>query len=65
MIDFLRFVSGLATDLVRRPGELIADRFTRQPGAIAQQLIVAHRKVAGRVRGAPWQRFTIALAGLV
>ena len=60
MIDFLRFVSGLATDLVRRPGELIAEN-----ALLRQQLIVAHRKVAGRVRGAPWQRFTIALAGLV
>ena len=32
---------------------------------LRQQLIVAHRKVAGRVRWAPWQRFTIALAARV
>ena len=59
MIDLLRFVSGLATDLVRRHGELIAEN-----ALLRQQLIVAHRKVAGRLRWAPWQRFTIALAGL-
>jgi len=50
MIDLLRFVSGLATDLVRRHGELIAEN-----ALLRQQLIVAHRKVAGRVRWASWQ----------
>ena len=45
MIDLLRFVSGLAADLVRRHGELIAEN-----ALLRQQLIVAHRKVAGRVR---------------
>jgi putative transposase len=60
MIDLLRFVSGLAADLVRRHGELIAEN-----ALLRQQLIVAHRKVAGRVRWAPWQRFTIALAARV
>src|SRR5437879_3349468 len=52
MIDLLRFVSGLAADLVGRHGELIAEN-----ALLRQQLIVAHRKVAGRVRWAPWQRF--------
>jgi len=60
MIDLLRFVSGLAADLVRRHGELIAEN-----ALLRQQLIVAHRKVAGRVRWAPWQRFIIALAARV
>src|SRR6266404_8058998 len=36
MIDLLRFVSGLATDLVRRHGELIAEN-----ALLRQQLIVA------------------------
>src|SRR5260370_5593967 len=43
MIDLLRFVSELAADLVRRHGELIAEN-----ALLRQQLIVAHRKVAGR-----------------
>ena len=60
MIDFLRFVSGLAADLVRRRGELVAEN-----ALLRQQLIVARRKIAGRVRWAPWQRFTIALAARV
>src|SRR5438105_4499883 len=56
MIDLLRFISGLAADLVRRHGELIAEN-----ALLRQQLIVAHRKVAGRVRWASWQRFTMLL----
>src|SRR5882724_9891702 len=60
MIDLLRFVSGLAADLVRRHGELVAEN-----ALLRQQLIVAQRKIAGRVRWAPWQRFTIALAARV
>src|SRR5207253_10654647 len=60
MIDLLRFVSGLAADLVRRHGELVAEN-----ALLRQQLIVAQRKIAGRVRWAPCQRFTIALAARV
>ena len=60
MIDLLRFVLGLAADLVRRHGELVAEN-----ALLRQQLIVAHRKVAGRVQWAPWQRFSIALAARV
>src|SRR5882762_3293938 len=60
MIDLLRFVSGLAADLVRRDGELVAEN-----ALLRQQLIVAQRKIAGRVRWVPWQRFTIALAARV
>src|SRR5207302_1728711 len=60
MIDLLRFVFGLAADLVRRRVELVAEN-----ALLRQQLIVAKRKVAGRVRWTPWQRFTIALAARV
>src|SRR5712664_511126 len=42
MIDLLRFVSGLAADLVRRHGELVAEN-----ALLRQQLIVAQRKIAG------------------
>ena len=60
MIDLLRFVFGLAADLVRRRVELVAEN-----ALLRQQLIVAKRKVAGRVRWTPWQRFTIVLAARV
>ena len=45
MIDLLRFVSGLAADLVRRRVELVAEN-----ALLRQQLIVAKRKLGGRVR---------------
>jgi putative transposase len=60
VIDLLRFVSGLAADLVRRRIELVAEN-----ALLRQQLIAAERKVAGRVRWTPWQRFTIVLAARV
>lgn len=60
MIDLLRFVLGLAADLVRRRGELVAENVL-----LRQQLIVAHRKIAGRVQWAPWQRFTIPVSARV
>src|SRR5882724_5319337 len=60
VIDLLRFVFGLAADLVRRRVELVAEN-----ALLRQQLIVAKRKVAGRVRWTPWQRFTIVLAARV
>jgi len=60
VIDLLRFVSGLAADLVRRRVELVAEN-----ALLRQQLIVAKRKLAGRVRWTPWQRFTIVLASRV
>src|SRR5229473_867618 len=60
VIELLRFVSGLATDLVRRRVELVAEN-----ALLRQQLIAAERKVAGRVRWTPWQRFTIVLAARV
>ena len=60
MSDFLRFVSGMAADLVRRRVDLVAEN-----ALLRQQLIVAERKLAGRVRWTPWQRFTIVFASLV
>jgi hypothetical protein len=57
MIDVLRFVVGLAADVVRRRADLVAEN-----ALLRQQLIVAQRKLAGRVRWAPWQLFTMGLA---
>src|SRR5438445_9714071 len=57
MIEVLRFVVGLAVDVVRRRAGLVAEN-----ALLRQQLIVAQRKIAGRVRWAPWQRFTMGLA---
>src|SRR6266478_1590943 len=60
VIDLLRFVSGLAADLVRRRVELVAEN-----ALLRQQLIVAERKVAGRIMWTPWQRFTIVFAARI
>src|SRR5258708_7777725 len=60
VIDLLRFVFGLAADLVRRRVELVADN-----ALLRQQLIGAKRKLAGRAQRTPWQRFTIVLAARV
>src|SRR5438132_11914023 len=60
VIDLLRFVSGLAADLVRRRIELVAEN-----ALLWQQLIAAERKVAGRVRWTPRQRVTFVLAARV
>jgi len=57
MIDVLRFVVGVAGDVVRRRAGLVAENLL-----LRQQLIAAQRKIAGRVRWAPWQRFTMGLA---
>jgi hypothetical protein len=57
MIDMLRFVVGLAADIVRGRAGLVAEN-----ALLRQQLIVAQRRIAGRVRWAPWQRFTMGLA---
>jgi putative transposase len=57
MTDVLRFVVGLTADIVRRRAGLVAEN-----ALLRQQLIVAQRKIAGRVRWAPWQRFTMGLA---
>src|SRR2546425_2335530 len=60
VIGLLRFVFGLAADLVRRRVELVAEN-----GLLLRQQLIAKRKLARRVRWTPWQRFTIALAARV
>jgi putative transposase len=50
-------VVGLVADVVRRRTDLVAEN-----ALLRQQLIVAQRKIAERVRWAPWQRFTMGLA---
>src|SRR5437016_9782677 len=50
----------MAADLVRRRVELVAEN-----ALLRQQLIVAERKLAGRVRWTPWQRFMIVLTARV
>ena len=50
MIDFVRFVRALMVDLVRPHARLIAEN-----ALLRQQLIVAERKIVGRVRWTPWQ----------
>src|SRR3989440_5028485 len=60
VIDPLRFVSGLAADLVRRRVELVAEN-----ALLRQQLIVAERKIVGRIMWTPWQRFTIVFAARI
>jgi putative transposase len=60
MLEFLRFVLRLAVDLLRSRAELVAEN-----ALLRQQLIVAQRKVVGRVRWAPWERLTMALAARV
>jgi putative transposase len=57
MIDVLRFVLRLAVDLLRSRSALIAEN-----ALLRQQLIVARRKITGRVRWSPWQRFAMAVA---
>ena len=56
MIDLVRYLAGLAANLLRGRAALIAEN-----ALLRQQLIVAERKLAGRVRWAPWKRFTMGL----
>jgi hypothetical protein len=57
MLDFVRFVRGLLADLFRSRSALLAEN-----AMLRQQLIVAERKVFGRVRWRPWQRFAMVIA---
>jgi len=57
VIDLLRFAFELAADMFRGRAALIAEN-----ALLRQQLIVAERKLVGRVRWTLWQRFTIVLA---
>jgi hypothetical protein len=45
MRDLVRFLSGLGADLLRGRAALVAEN-----GLLRQQLIVAERKLVGRVR---------------
>jgi hypothetical protein len=60
MIDFLRSAFGSVADLVRGRTALLAEN-----ALLRQQLIVAQRKIQGRVRWAPWQRFIMGVAARV
>jgi hypothetical protein len=57
MMDLLRFALGVVADFVRGRSALLAEN-----ARLRQQLIAAQRKIHGRVRWAPWQRFAMALA---
>jgi putative transposase len=60
MLDLVRFLTGLAADLLRTRSALVAES-----ALLRQQLIVAKRKLTGRVRWVPWQRFTMGLAARI
>ena len=57
MGDAFRFLVGLAADLLHGRAVLVAEN-----ALLRQQLIVAERKLVGRIRWAPWQRFTMGMA---
>jgi hypothetical protein len=57
MVDLLRFARDLATDVFRTHLKLVAEN-----ALLGQQLIVAERKVVGRPRWKPWERYAMALA---
>jgi putative transposase len=56
MLDLLRFARDLATDVFRSHLKLVAEN-----ALLRQQLIVAERKVVGRPRWKPWERYAMAL----
>lgn len=60
MLELFRFAVGLLADVVRPRAQLVAEN-----ALLRQQLIVAQRKIVGRVRWAPWQRLAMALASRV
>jgi hypothetical protein len=49
--DFVAFVRGLIVDLFRPRAALLAEN-----ALLRQKLIVAERKLVGRVQWTPWQR---------
>lgn len=57
MMDVVRFVLWLVARVVRRRAALVAEN-----ALLRQQLIAAQRKIRGRVRWTPWERFTMGLA---
>jgi len=60
MRDFARFAGGLVADLFRSRAALLAEN-----AMLRQQLIVAERKIVGRVRWTPWQRFVMVIAARI
>jgi putative transposase len=57
VIDVSRFLLMLAAEMLRSRAALIAEN-----ALLRQQLIVAQRKLAGRVRWTMWERLTMSLA---
>jgi transposase InsO family protein len=57
MLHLLRLFRGLVSDLFRSRATLLAEN-----AMLRQQLIVAKRKVVGRVRWTPWQRLVMTTA---
>ncbi|MGO9836794.1 MAG: integrase core domain-containing protein [Polyangiaceae bacterium] len=57
MMDVVQFVVWLVARVARRRAALVAEN-----ALLRQQLIAAQRKVRGRVRWTPWERFTMGLA---
>jgi putative transposase len=57
MIEVVRFVVWLVARVVRRRAALVAEN-----ALLRQQLIAAQRKIRGRVRWTPWERFAMGLA---
>src|SRR5712664_4351189 len=63
--EFRRRVEGMGfTEVLTAPRSPWQNPFAENT-LLRQQLIVAKRKLAGRVRWTPWQRFTIVLASRV
>src|SRR5580693_5229865 len=57
MTEVVRFVFWLVARVVRGRVALVAEN-----ALLRQQLIAAQRKIRGRIRWTPWERFTIGLA---
>jgi hypothetical protein len=60
MADLLRFVYGLVADLLRSRAALLAEN-----AMLRQQVIVAERKLVGRVRWSSWQRLVMSVAARI
>jgi putative transposase len=57
MLDVLRFARDLIADILRPQVKLVAEN-----ALLRQQLIVAERKLVGRPRWNPWERYAMAVA---
>jgi hypothetical protein len=57
MTEVVRFVFWLVARVVRGRAALVAEN-----ALLRQQLIAAQRKIRGRIRWTPWERFTMGLA---